>query len=83
MFTGVYGVFVFYACKHYRETLYVGKCNISYREKAAMLQVNPIIFVGNTGKHYRETLYIGKYNIFYREKAASMGFLCDSYCFFP
>ena len=35
-----------------------------------MLQVNPIIFVGNTGKHYRETLYIGKYNIFYREKAA-------------
>ena len=47
-----------------------------------MLQVNPIIFVGNTGEHYRETLYI-KYNIFYREKAASMGFLCDSYCFFP
>ena len=37
-----------------------------------MLQVNPIIFVGNTCKHNRETLYVGKYNIFYREKAASI-----------
>ena len=35
-----------------------------------MIQVNPIIFLGNTCKHNRKTLQMGKYNNLYREKAA-------------